>query len=92
MRVALLNTNYDVQTFSINAESKRGEEHAELFVFNQVTLDGYFADMNGDLSWAHKNDAEWNAFVADNAKGGGLLLFGRITYELMASYWPTPYA
>lgn len=64
----------------------------KLVVFNQVTLDGYFADMNGDLSWAHKNDAEWNAFVADNAKGGGLLLFGRITYELMASYWPTPYA
>lgn len=43
-------------------------------------------------SWAHKDDAEWNAFVADNAKGGGVLLFGRITYELMASFWPTPAA
>jgi dihydrofolate reductase len=63
-----------------------------LIVFNQVSLDGYFADMNGDMSWAHKQDAEWNAFVADNASGGGLLLFGRITYELMASYWPTPHA
>jgi dihydrofolate reductase len=66
----------------------------KLVVFNQVTLDGYFVDMNGDMSWAHKDkqDAEWSAFVADNAKGGGLLLFGRITYELMTSYWPTPYA
>lgn len=65
-----------------------------LVVFNQVTLDGYFADAHGDMSWAHKdpNDAEWNAFVAGNAKGGGVLLFGRITYELMASYWPTPAA
>lgn len=64
----------------------------KLVVFNHMTLDGYFADMNGDMSWAHSEDAEWNAFVADNAKGGGVLVFGRITYELMASYWPTPLA
>jgi dihydrofolate reductase len=63
-----------------------------LVVFNQVSLDGYFTDINGDMSWAHKDDAEWKAFVADNAKGGGVLLFGRITYELMASFWPTPVA
>jgi dihydrofolate reductase len=66
----------------------------QLTVFNQVTLDGYFAGPNGDISWAHQNsnDAEWNAFTADNAKGGGELVFGRITYEMMASYWPTPAA
>ncbi len=63
----------------------------ELVVFNNVTLDGYFAGVNGDFSWAHSgnDDAEFNAFVAENASGGGQLLFGRITYELMASYWPT---
>jgi len=60
-----------------------------LVVFNQVSLDGYFTDANGDMSWAHKDDAEWNAFAAENASGGGLLLFGRVTYELMAGYWPT---
>jgi len=64
----------------------------KLVVFNQVTLDGYIADINGDMSWAHKQDAEWNTFVQENASGGGELLFGRITYELMTSYWPTPYA
>ena len=64
----------------------------KLIVFNQVSLDGYFVDANGDMSWAHKNDVEWNAFVADNAKGDATLLFGRITYELMAGFWPTPYA
>jgi dihydrofolate reductase len=66
----------------------------KLVVFNQVSLDGYFVDTNGDMSWAHKckQDEEWNAFVKENAKGGGELLFGRITYELMASYWPTPLA
>jgi dihydrofolate reductase len=64
----------------------------KLIVFNQVTVDGYFADMNGDMSWAHNEDAEFNAFVEGNASAGGELLFGRITYELMASYWPTPRA
>ena len=62
--------------------------------FIQVSLDGYYADRNGDMSWAHKDphDAEWNEWVADNAKGGGALVFGRITYDLMASWWPTPAA
>jgi dihydrofolate reductase len=57
-----------------------------------VSLDGFFVDRKGDMSWAHKNDAEWNAFVNENASGNGVLVFGRITYELMASYWPTPMA
>jgi len=61
----------------------------KLVVFNNVTLDGYIADVRGDMSWAHKDDAEWTAFGAENASGGGVLLLGRITYELMASYWPT---
>ncbi len=65
-----------------------------LTVFNQVSLDGYFVDAHGDMSWAHNTapDAEWQAFVEGNASGGGVLLFGRITYELMAGYWPTPAA
>jgi dihydrofolate reductase len=66
----------------------------KLIVFNQVSLDGYFVDMNNNMRWAHNvhKDAEWDAFVESNAKGGGLLIFGRITYELMNSYWPTPAA
>jgi len=66
----------------------------KLIVFNNVTVDGYFTDKNGGMSWAHgdRQDAEWNAFVSENAGGGGMFLFGRITYELMTSYWPTPLA
>ena len=47
------------------------------------------------MSWAHrtnKDDAEWNTFVEENASGGGVLVFGRVTYELMAGFWPTPFA
>jgi dihydrofolate reductase len=66
----------------------------KLIVFNHVSLDGYFTDAQGDMSFARNDhpDAEWDAFVASNASGGGLILFGRITYELMASFWPTPFA
>ena len=63
-----------------------------LAVFNNVSLDGYFVDRRGDMSWAHSQDEEWRAFASENAKGGGELLFGRITYELMANFWPTPAA
>jgi dihydrofolate reductase len=66
----------------------------KLIVFNQVTLDGYFAGENGDISWAHhvKQDSEWKDFIEENASGGGVLVFGRVTYEMMKSYWPTPEA
>lgn len=66
----------------------------KLIVFNSISLDGYFSGVNGDISWAHKpgDDAEWTAFVQGNAGEGGVLVFGRVTYEMMAGYWPTPHA
>src|SRR5205814_679205 len=66
----------------------------KLIVFNHISLDGYFTGENGDFRWAHtgNDDPEYTAFVAGNAGGGGQLLFGRITYDLMAGYWPTAMA
>ena len=53
-----------------------------------VTVDGFFAGPNGEINWHHV-DAEFNkdslAFLDDV----DTLMFGRVTYELMASYWPT---
>ena len=44
----------------------------KLVVFNNVTLDGYFAGPNGDFRWAKidAKDAEYNAFVEENANAG----------------------
>jgi dihydrofolate reductase len=64
----------------------------KLVTYTMVSLDAYFTDANGDMSWAHKKDPEWQAYVSENASGGGQLLFGRVTYDLMASFWPTPLA
>jgi dihydrofolate reductase len=65
-----------------------------LAAFMQVSLDGYYCDPRGDMSFAHKppDDAEWNEFVTGNASGGGMLLFGRTTFDMMAAWWPTPMA
>jgi dihydrofolate reductase len=63
-----------------------------VIVFNNVSVDGYIADDKSDMSWARNEDAEWSEFLQGNAKGGGGLLFGRKTYDLMVSFWPTPAA
>jgi len=62
-----------------------------LFAFNMVTLDGFFEGPNRDISW-HNVDDEFNQFAIEQASTVGAILFGRVTYELMASYWPTPAA
>jgi dihydrofolate reductase len=66
----------------------------KLTAFNSITVDGYFTDDHGDMGWAYdvEPDARFDAFVAGNAGSGGQLLFGRVTYELMAGYWPTAQA
>lgn len=66
----------------------------KLIVFNHVSLDGYFVDTASSMHWAHagSDDPEFAAFSAQNASGEGELVFGRLTYQLMASYWPTPAA
>lgn len=61
----------------------------KLFAANLVTLDGYFEGLNRDISW-HNVDAEFNEYAIDMLNSVDTLLFGRVTYELMASYWPTP--
>lgn len=65
----------------------------KLMVFNQVSLDGFISDINGDMSWAKEgNDEEFNSFTSENARGKSEMIFGRVTYDLMSSFWPTPMA
>ena len=63
----------------------------KLNVFNLVTLDGYFAGPNGDISW-HMVDEEFQELAKAASNSGNTLLFGRKTYQLMESFWPTPEA
>jgi dihydrofolate reductase len=64
----------------------------KIHVFENVSLDGFFTDDKNDMSWAHRQDDEWNEFSSSNASGDAELLFGRVTYGMMAAFWPTPQA
>lgn len=66
----------------------------KLRVFESISVDGYFTDANDEMDWAHagREDAEFAGWVSENASSGGELLFGRKTYQMMESYWPTPLA
>src|SRR5580704_7030573 len=61
-------------TARLRRPPKEESNMRKLVVYNAVSLDGYFTDKNGDMSWAHQADPEWQAFVSDNASGGGELL------------------
>ena len=60
----------------------------KIISFNMVTLDGFFEGLNHDIYW-HRVDDEFNQFAVEQLNSAGGLIFGRITYEMMASYWPT---
>jgi dihydrofolate reductase len=66
----------------------------KLRVFESISIDGYFAGQDDDISWAHsgREDAEFADWVSGNASSGGALLFGRKTYQQMEAFWPTPLA
>jgi dihydrofolate reductase len=64
---------------------------SKVILFNMVTVDGYIAGPGGDITW-HRVDEEFNDFAAKQLDAAAGLIFGRITYEMMASYWPTPAA
>ncbi len=58
----------------------------KIIVFNMISVDGFFAGADGDISW-HNVDGEFNDFAIAQLGEVGALMFGRVTYELMASYW-----
>jgi dihydrofolate reductase len=63
---------------------------ARLIMWNLMTLDGFVEGPNRDISWhldVWGEELEQLSIEQLNAAGG--LLFGRVTYELMANHWPS---
>jgi len=61
---------------------------SKIFLFMMVSLDGYMEGPGHDLSWHHV-DEEFNVFAAEQMREMGTILFGRRTYQLMESFWPS---
>ncbi len=59
--------------------------------FMMVSLDGYYEGKDGQIDW-HNVDEEFNDFAIQQLNEVDTLLFGRVTYDMMANYWPTPQA
>lgn len=61
----------------------------KVLFFMLISIDGYFEGPDKDINW-HNVDEEFNKFALDQLDSVGTLLFGKVTYEMMASYWTTP--
>lgn len=53
-----------------------------------ISLDGFVAGLNGELNWV-KVDEEIFSYVGKRISKGDTALYGRVTYQMMESYWPT---
>jgi dihydrofolate reductase len=60
----------------------------KIISFMHISLDGFVAGPNGELKWA-KVDEEIFEHVGKRISEGDTALYGRVTYQLMESYWPT---
>jgi len=64
---------------------------SKLTSFTFITLNGFFKGQNEDTSW-HPHGGEAAKFANDASSADNILLFGRKTFEMMASFWPSPMA
>jgi dihydrofolate reductase len=60
----------------------------KIIVWMMVSIDGFFEGPNGDLDW-HLVDDELHRYCNEQLGAMGAFLDGRVTYELMAQFWPT---
>jgi dihydrofolate reductase len=57
-------------------------------LFMHISLDGFAAGPNGELDWI-SYDEDLEKYGEEIVSTVGSPLYGRVTYQLMESYWPT---
>jgi dihydrofolate reductase len=60
----------------------------KLISFMHISLDGFCAGPNGEMDWI-KVDDEIFDHVGKRIQEINTALYGRVTYQMMESYWPT---
>ena len=60
----------------------------KIISFMHISLDGFVAGPNGEMNWI-KVDEEIFDHVGKLIGPGDTALYGRVTYQMMESYWPT---
>jgi dihydrofolate reductase len=73
-------------------EANKKEPHMRKIIFQMmITVDGFFEGPDRELDW-HIVDKDFNNYAIDLLDSVDTILFGRVTYQMMADYWPTPSA
>lgn len=60
----------------------------KIVLFMHASLDGFVAGPNGEMDWINAN-AEIFDYASQRTNDADAALYGRITYQMMESYWPT---
>jgi dihydrofolate reductase len=60
----------------------------KIISFMHISLDGFVAGPNGEMDWIKVNDEIFD-FGEKRISEGDTALYGRVTYQMMESYWPT---
>jgi dihydrofolate reductase len=69
-------------------EVKSRKTGRKIISFMHISLDGFVAGPNGEMNWI-KVDEEIFDHVGKRISEGDTALYGRVTYQMMESYWPT---
>jgi dihydrofolate reductase len=73
---------------SLASTAFNGDDMRKVIVSNLISLDGFIAGPKGEIDWFGW-DKELESYSKEQLGSMGTILFGRVTYELMAGYWPT---
>jgi len=69
---------------------RRGRFMRRLILQTGISIDGYVAALDGSHPWnSGGEDEAVKRWILDSVWGAGAHLMGRVTYEDMASVWPT---
>ncbi len=60
----------------------------KLVLLMHTSLDGFVAGPNGEMDWIYVDDEMFN-IAGERTNEADTALYGRITYQMMESYWPT---
>ncbi|WP_312108212.1 dihydrofolate reductase family protein [Brevibacillus reuszeri] len=63
----------------------------KIILLMHVSLDGFVTGPNGEMDWIIHTEEEQN-YVTDLLNTVDTVLFGRVTYQMMESFWPTVHA
>jgi dihydrofolate reductase len=60
----------------------------KLILFMHTSLDGFAAGPNGEMDWIHVDETIFD-YAGDQTDKADTALYGRVTWQMMESYWPT---